>query len=255
MNDLNIYKKNGYLIKNNILSKNDCSNIINKLNNIKTDMKIPHTDIQFGYGNLINDDISNYITNNEYINCFCKKLYGENYYYNSLYIHNKHKWVGPDIEWHQEVFNIKTFHPTNIDYSLDNIKNNFMQVYVALEDQTLENGCMKIIPYQDSILKHYDTTNTHLNHKRAIKTDELDKIYKKHGIINLELKAGDIIFFNHLIPHSSSSNNSPFDRKAMVFLTYKNNDNFNENIREEEKEYRKSFVLNYLQKILNKKKR
>ena len=253
MNDLDLYKNKGFLIKNNVLSKLECEEILKELNKIKTDMKIPHTDIQFGYGNIINDDLSKIITNNKTVTDFCRKVYGEEYYYNSLYVHNKHRWVGPDVEWHQEVFNIKTFHPTDNSYSLDEIKNNFMQVYVALEDQMLENGCMKIIPYQESVLKHYDTTNTHLNHKRAIEPNELDRIYKKYGIINLELKAGDIIFFNHLIPHSSSSNNGPFDRKAMVFLTYKNDDDFDENIRTSEKEYRKNYAINYLKKTLDEK--
>lgn len=247
------YTKNGFYIKKNVLSSSDCLNIIEQLNNIKTDMLIPHTNIQFGYGNIINNKLSKYIVDNSFIKEFCKELYGNKYYYNSLYVHNKHKWVGPDVEWHQEVFNIKTFHPTNNSYSLEDIKQNFMQVYVALEDQTLENGCLKIIPYQDSILKHYDTLNTHLNHKRAIDPNELDKLYDSHGIINLELKAGDVVFFNHLIPHGSSSNNGPFNRKAMVFLTYKNNDEIDETIREKEKQYRKDFSLNYLKKILNTK--
>ena len=254
MNDINFYKNNGYYIKKNLLSKDICKDIISQLNEISTNMNIPHTNIQFGYGNVINHSLSNIIINNNYIKYFCENIYGKEYYYNSLYVHNKHKWVGPDVEWHQEVFNIKTFHPTSNNYSLDEIKNNFIQIYVALEDQTLENGCMKIIPYQDSILEHYDTTNTHLNHKRAITPKELDRIYEECGIINLELKAGDVVFFNHLIPHSSSSNNSPFDRKAMVFLTYKNNEDFNETIRKEEKEYRKSFALDYLQKIVNERK-
>ena len=216
-------------------------------------MKIPHTNIQFGYGNIINTDIASIITNNIFIKDFCDHIYGPEYYYNSLYVHNKHKWVGPDVEWHQEVFNMKIFHPTNNKYTLDEIKNNFMQVYVALEDQNLENGGMKIIPYQESILDHYDTTNTHLNHKRVIKPEELDKIYNKYGIINLDLKAGDVMFFNHLIPHSSSSNNGPFNRKAMVFLTYKNNEEFDENIRIKEKNYRKTFAIDYLKKTLESK--
>ena len=251
MSDIETYKKNGYYIKRNLLSKSICNDIILQLNEIKTDMKIPHTNIQFGYGNVINHPLASIITNNEFIKNFCNKIYGEKYYYNSLYVHNKHRWVGPDVEWHQEVFNIKTFHHTNNNYTVDDIKNNFMQVYVALEDQNIYNGGMKIIPYHDKILPHYDTTNTHLNHKRAILPEELDKIYKTHGIINLNLKAGDIIFFNHLIPHSSSSNNSPFDRKAMVFLTYKNDDDFDENIRIKEKEYRKLYALNYLKETLH----
>ena len=253
MEELECYKKNGFYIKRNLLDKSICENIIFQLNNIKTDMMIPHTNIQIGYGNIINTKIASIITDNIFIKKFCKELYGENYYYNSLYVHNKHRWVGPDVEWHQEVFNIKTFHPTNNNYTLDEIKSNFMQVYVALEDQNIENGGMRIIPYHQTILEHYDTTNTHLNHKRAITPEDLDKIYKTHGIINLDLKAGDVMFFNHLIPHSSSSNNSPVDRKAMVFLTYKNNEDFDENIRTVEKEYRKSFALKYLKKTLDRK--
>ena len=49
MNEFEINKKNGYFIKN-ILSKKECSNIIKELNQIKTNMNIPHTNIQFGYG-------------------------------------------------------------------------------------------------------------------------------------------------------------------------------------------------------------
>lgn len=253
MFEIESYRKNGYYIKRHLLSKTICKDIISQLNEIKTDMKIPHTNIQFGYGNIINTDIASIITNNIFIKNFCNNIYGPEYYYNSLYVHNKHKWVGPDVEWHQEVFNMKTFHPTNNKYTLDEIKENFMQVYVALEDQNLENGGMKIIPYQESILKHYDTTNTHLNHKRAITPEELDKIHKTHGIINLDLKAGDVMFFNHLVPHSSSSNNGPFNRKAMVFLTYKNNEEFDENIRIKEKNYRKTFAIDYLKTTLDSK--
>ena len=251
MSEIQEYKNHGFYIKRNLLDVNTCNNIISQLNDIKTDMKIPHTNIQFGYGNAINHPLANIITENKYIKFFCEQIYKKEYFYNSLYVHNKHKWVGPDVEWHQEVFNIKTFHPTNNVYTLDEIKNSFMQIYVALEDQSIENGGMKFIPYQDSILEHYDTTNIHLNHKRAITPNELDRIYETHKIINLNLKAGDAVFFNHLIPHSSTSNNSPFNRKAMVFLTYKNNEDFDENIRKQEKKYRKNFALKYIKKTLD----
>ena len=245
------YKENGFFIKRNLIDQNDINHILLELDKIKTDMKIPHTNIQFGYGNVINEPFSDLITNNGFVKSFLEIIYDKTYFYNSLYVHNKHKWVGPDIEWHQEIFNIKTFHPTNNNYTLNYIKNNFMQVYVPLQDQNMENGGLKIIPYQDSILDHYDTTNTHLNHKRAIKPEELDRIYKTHGIINLNLKAGDVMFFNHIIPHSSTSNNSPFDRKAMVFLSYKDNTDFDENVRQQEKKYRKDFALNYIKRTLD----
>ena len=48
------YKKNGFFIKKNLISQNDINYILSELDKIKTDMKIPHTNIQFGYGNVIN---------------------------------------------------------------------------------------------------------------------------------------------------------------------------------------------------------
>ena len=89
MSDIEKYKKNGYYIKRNLLSKTICNDIILQLNEIKTDKKIPHTNIQFGYGNVINHPLASIITNNEFIKYFCNKLYGEKYYYNSLYNEEK----------------------------------------------------------------------------------------------------------------------------------------------------------------------
>ena len=101
----------------------------------------------------------------------------------SLYVHNKHRWVGPDVEWHQEVFNIKTFHPTNINYSIDEVKNNFMQIYVALEDQNLVNGCLKIIPYQD-ILDDIITLEKPSDEKTVVrfKVDEKGNVTYKNKL-------------------------------------------------------------------------
>jgi len=40
MNKIETYKKNGYYIKSNLLSKDICKNIISQLNEIKTDTNI-----------------------------------------------------------------------------------------------------------------------------------------------------------------------------------------------------------------------
>lgn len=255
-NDINSYKEKGYIIKKNIISNEIINTIFDKLKDIKTQMNIPHTNIQFGYGNLIDNEIADFIINNEYIKRFCNKLYNNDYINDSVYVHNKHRWVGPDIEWHQEIFNIDTFYPTVKELSNKEILNNFMQVYIPLDNQNLENGCLKIIPecHKEGILKSYDTTNTHLNHKRAIVPEELDRIYKKYGILNLNLQAGDVVFFNHLIPHGSSSNCSPYDRKAVVLKTFKKFTDFNEEIRQKDKDYRKNFSLGYLENIINNRK-
>ena len=61
MNNLEKYKNNGYLIEKKVLTTKQCKEVIDQLNNIKTDMMIPHTNIQFGYGNIINTDLSKLI--------------------------------------------------------------------------------------------------------------------------------------------------------------------------------------------------
>ena len=67
--NLNIeqYKQNGFYIKRKLLSKNSYQEILSQLDNIHTDMKIPHTNIQFGYGNLIHHKLANIVTDHKYI--------------------------------------------------------------------------------------------------------------------------------------------------------------------------------------------
>ena len=253
---INNYIENGYHIERNLIKKEICNEIINELKEIKTDMKIPFTNVQFGYGNLIDHKISDYLKNNDFVKTFCNEFYKSEYKNYHLYIHNKAKWVGPDIEWHQEIFNINSFNPIDKELSDNEVINNYMQIYLPLQKQNLENGGLKIIPKSHKLgkLRSYDTLNTHFNHKRAILPEDLDMAYKKCGILNLELNAGDVLFFNHLIAHSSTSNNSPFDRKACVLLTYKiNQNNINEEIKKKESEYRKNFAINSIKNILNKK--
>ena len=80
MSDIEEYRKQGYYIKKKLLSEDTCKHIISQLDEIKTDMNIPHTNIQFGYGNVINKPIASIVTENEYIKNFCNNVYKENYY-------------------------------------------------------------------------------------------------------------------------------------------------------------------------------
>jgi len=177
---LKFYKENGYVKIKNVIPKNVYQNTLKELKSIKTDMVIPFTNIQYGYGNLINHNIGNTIKNIDFIKKILTKLFNK-YIFKHLFVHNKCRWVAPDVEWHQEVFNINSFHSTDNKITEEYILNNFLQVYIPLEKQDMENGGLKIIPkaHKEGILKHYDTLNNFYNHKRAIIPTELDKIYKK----------------------------------------------------------------------------
>lgn len=60
------YKSDGWFTIS-LLDKSICNNIIERLDNVKNDMYIPNTKIQFGYGNLINDEINNYVTKHKFV--------------------------------------------------------------------------------------------------------------------------------------------------------------------------------------------
>jgi hypothetical protein len=249
---INEYKENGFYIKKNLFSSEFCNEYIDNLNKKKAIVNIPFTNIKWGFGNLIDVEPYCNIKNEPFIKEFNNYLFDNKYDNAHIYVHNKSKWVGCDIEWHQEVFNINSYHPINKKQSEKEILNNYLQIYIALDKQTLENGCLKIFPksHKLGILDHQDIVNSFFNHKRRVSVDSLDKINKHCNIKNLNLNKGDVVFFNHLLVHGSTNNNSPYERKAIVYQTRRQNiASIDETILKKEKEYRKNFVKNILNKI------
>ena len=90
----------------------------------------------------------------------------------------------------------------------------FTQIFIPLDDQDFKNGGLKIIPnsHKEGLLSYEDFINSHLGHKRRVTVTELNKLFNKYGVLNLELKAGDVLVFNHLLVHGSSNNLTNKDR-------------------------------------------
>ena len=106
--------------------------IIDYLKELKAEVNLPFTNIPWGYGNLLNKGPFIKLTNNPFIAQFCENIFSsKNYIFNHLMVHNKAPWIGAGIEWHQEIFNIKTYAP---GFTHDDWKK-FAQIYIALEDQ------------------------------------------------------------------------------------------------------------------------
>jgi hypothetical protein len=243
---VNEFNAEGYSIINNFLSLDECKEIINYLSNLKAKVNLPFTNIPWGYGNLLNKGPFEKLTNNNYIKEFCENIFStKDYVFNHLMVHNKAPWVGAGIEWHQEVFNIDTYAP---GYSADSWKS-FAQIYISLEEQTVENGCIKLVPKSHTLglLPHEDAINDLLAHKRRVPFEVMQKIYKSNGIKNCELKPGDMLLFNHMIVHGSGSNASPKSRKAIVLQARSNIKEKSSEIFERETEFRKNFVVKSLQ--------
>jgi phytanoyl-CoA hydroxylase len=117
-----------------------------------------------------------------------------------LFIKNAGK---PGQAWHQDEFYI----PTR-DRSLTG-------VWIALEDATIENGCMWMQPasHQPGILypmgKHHDLRFDG-NH------ETYDMPYDRESGVPIEVKAGGVVFFNGYILHRSLNNTTSGARRALV---------------------------------------
>ena len=249
----NQYKENGYYLSKSVLTEEFCDELKDYLNHLEPKVKIPFSDIPYGYGNLLNEGPYAKVTQNNTIKSFCENLLlGEGYRFNHLVINSKAPWIGGATEWHQETFHIDTYGPgcTFKDHE------KFMQIYIALDKHTIENGCLKIVPnsHKEGELEFEDCVgNFTWGHKRRLSSKSMDFLYNKYGIENVLMEPGDILFFNHLLAHGSTSNVINLPRRAIVLqatsIFEKNNDIF-----EKFNSFRANFVIDYLSKVVNKLK-
>lgn len=106
--------------------------------------------------------------------------------------------------WHQDEFYI----PTR-DKSL-------IGAWIAIDDATVENGCLWIIP--GSHIPAYMMPRVKNNSNEYADVDTVDVSgYKKEEIIPVEVKSGTVVFFNGYVLHSSLRNKTTNNfRTALV---------------------------------------
>lgn len=239
--------KDGFFFQRQLLSKSLLKKINLEIKNLKPKIFLPNTKIPWGFGNLKDNKIFGQILKidklNKYINHFFKS---DEYVFNHLILQNKAPWFGPSVEWHQEVYNIDTYAP---GYKAKDWRN-FLQVYIALDDQNEENGCLKVFKgsHKFGPRKNIDIVNEHLNHKRSIKYNELEKISKKCKMIDCKMKSGDALIFNHMLIHGSPSNYSNKPRRSLVLQVRKKIKVKNNKIYHKEVSRRTNFIINLLNK-------
>ena len=247
------YGEKGYHLAKSVFTTDFCNELKDYLDSLKPKVNIPFSNIPYGYGNLVDEGPFKKVTKNDIINKFCHTLLpGKKHRFNHLVINSKAPWIGGTTEWHQETFHIDTYGPgcTAKDYR------NFMQIYIALDKHTIENGCLKIVPnsHKEGELEFEDCVgNFTWGHKRRLSSKSMDFLYNKYGIENVLMEPGDILFFNHLLAHGSTSNVINLPRRAIVLqatsIFEKNNDIF-----EKFNSFRANFVIDYLSKVVDKLK-
>ena len=81
--------------------------------------------------------------------------------------------------------------------------------WIALDDTTIENGCMHLLPGQHTrgALRHHHTIDC------EILSDRIDPA----RAVPVELKAGGVLYFSAMLPHQTPPNSSPLRRRALQF--------------------------------------
>lgn len=249
--DLRNLKTEGFIHKKKLFAKSTCENIVQYLETKAAALNIPFSNVPWGYGNMINDPKLSLVYDNPYIKNVCSAVLEKDYEYNHLMVNNKAPWIGPGIEWHQEIFNADTYAPGG--NTTDQSYQNFLQIYIALDDHTLENGCLKVIPgsHKLGLLPHENIVNHLLDHKRRIPYKKMHEIFNKCGMVNVIMNRGDVLFFGHRFVHGSASNNSQLNRKSIVMQARKKFER-DEEIFKSETSFRRNFALDALKKKVAK---
>ena len=154
---------------------------------------------------------ANQIIKNEKIINIVKEIIGENLYcWNSLIFYKSPR-SNKFVSMHQ-------------DQNYWGIKHDkALTVSLALTDSTLDNGCLKILPYshkENFLHENYESRDNMLARGQSITLD----IEKKNSLDNIELNAGECCIFHGNIVHGSGKNNSLKSRFlfSMRFLTTDN---------------------------------
>ena len=101
-------------------------------------------------------------------------------------------------------------------------------------------------------MDYEDIVNINGSHKRRVKTKILDKLVKKYPIKDIQMKRGDVLFFNHLLVHGSTSNLSSKSRLSGLMQFYNNKLMFKNDDFIKYSNFRAKFAKKYFLSSINK---
>ena len=245
------YNDQGYIILKNIISEDISNDLLQWLNNENVEkMYNIYNKTPTVYQNLLTKNSPYYqIINNDEINDILKLIFKDkNFYFNMIKVNNKTKYIGKDIEFHQEYYNQHFLHNNNNP-------EDYIQLFIPLNNHNINNGCLKIIPksHKLGLLEYEEFIDSDLNHKFRLPGCLINKLNKE--IMNCELEKGDILIFNSLLIHGSSSNKSKEDRLAIVSHIINCNLTINKEAINNHYKYRKKFEIDYLKSQIDKKEK
>jgi hypothetical protein len=246
------YNDRGYFLVKNFLSKEFCDKAKAAIKQLKPKLTIPFSKEAWGFGDVRDIYPFNEIKNNVQLEDYVSKFIGSSSIKLSHFmLVNKAAWIGPDVEWHQEVFNMQTYAP---GINPERNWKRFTQVFISLDKHDSKNGCLKVFEgsHKSGILDYEDIVNVNGSHKRRVTTVSLNKLIKNHEIIDIQMEQGDILFFNHLLVHGSPSNLSPHSRLSALLQYYDSNLEFDNKNFQKEINFRSNFIKKWFKSCLIK---
>jgi len=105
---------------------------------------------------------------------------------------------GASFAWHQDGAYVGFDHTA------------YLTIWIALDDATVDNGCIYIQPRNIDLLPRIDP------HEWQDATNELTCYFGKDPGVPIECTAGTIVAFSSLTLHRSGENITPFPRRAYV---------------------------------------
>ena len=107
---------------------------------------------------------------------------------------------GREKPWHQD--------HAYFDLTLDT---KVVGVWIALEEATVENGCMRVLPGW-----HHTATHPHFMLRDWQLGDEQSNAFKAQALA-VPLKPGGCLLFDSFLPHGTPSNHTNLRRKALQY--------------------------------------
>jgi ectoine hydroxylase-related dioxygenase (phytanoyl-CoA dioxygenase family) len=250
------FLKDGYLLLENYLDNKSIDFIKNHIS--KKEPKVfdhfSKPSLGRGWGNLVNDelltekiDLSNLINKS-------KDITEKPMLCNHAVVNNKPRWVGKDVEYHQEIFNSSTFAP-----GADNnfVRDNWIQIYLPLDDENSLNGGLCIIEgsHNFEVLDYEDCIDGNFRHKRRVSPHSLDMLTNEGCTLKpLDLKAGSLLIFSPYLVHVSPNNLSSNDRMSLVLQFRPDNFVTESSVFKQEAKFRSDFIISTLSDLIGNEK-
>jgi phytanoyl-CoA hydroxylase len=199
-----VFEKDGYLVLNNLFAQEE-------VNVLKTEIKKILEEVKQEKGNEAT-------TNGVYVGLSARSEMCKRYAADKRIVDGLKQVMGENIRFLSDKVVFKNADndfgsPWHQDWPYWKGDHKF-SVWIALDDATPENGCLKVIPgsHLKEFVAHTGVAKDGIGFDHRFREEDIDE----SEAISLSVEAGAAVFFHDLLIHSSHRNSSGKDRWALI---------------------------------------